>query len=285
MKGRLIPLAFLPIFFLSLFCFPQFGFSIERYAKFEISLSVAQYNSSFKSTYLSQYSPPFLSPGPYTSWAQQELNFQGKKNWGYGAAATFFPSPYFGIQILGRYFLVPFTGKNSTYNFHLEIPAITYDKQMIWSDSSGSLKHYFLGLNAVARIWLAGGISLSLSGGGGYYYFKGEASGPGFTKFWLSEKFFLESETYQLMWTLEPEKKFGYNGGAELDLPFHQNFGFYAEFRYFSCPETIFSLSIKEEGSITFEQNMPLIKQYLPIKQLTIKPSFSTINIGLKYKF
>jgi hypothetical protein len=226
-----------------------------------------------------------MSPGEYTSWAEQTLNFQGKKNWGYGAAATFFPSPYFGIQILGRYFLVPFTGENSNYIFHLEIPSITYDKEMIWSDSTGSLKQYFLGLNAVARIWLAKGMSLSLSGGGSYYFFKGEASGPGFTKFWLSEKFFLESETYQLMWTLEPEKKFGYNGGAELDLAFYQNFSFYAEFRYFSCPETIFNLSIKEEASIAFEQNIALIKQYLPIKQLTIKPSFSTINIDLKYKF
>jgi len=285
MKWRLIFPLFLAIFCLSLFYNPQFGFSKVRYSKFEISFSFAQYNSPFKSKYLSQYSPPFLSPGNYKSWAQQELNFQGEKNWGYGTGLAFFPSPYFGIQVLGRYFLVPLSGKNSPYNFHFEYGSITYDKEVIWPDSSGSLKQYFLGLNAVARIWLGRQLSLSLSGGGSYYYFKGEAAGQGFSKFWLSQQFWLESDTFQVMWTLNPEQKFGYNVAAELDLPFYRNFTFYAEFRYFFCPEIAFNLSYNEEASISLAQNIALIKQYLPLKQLTIKPSFSTINMGLKLKF
>ena len=286
MKKRFILLAFMLTFLLSLFSQPHFGFSVERYSKLEISFSVSQYNSSSTSTYLSDYSPPFLNvaPSEYKSWGRQELNFQRDKKWGYGAAVAFFPSPYFGIQVLGRYFLVPFGERSNSYKFHLEYHSIVYDKEMIMN-TSGSLKEYYLGLNAIARIWLGRSISLRIYGGGGYHFLKGEASGPGFSKFWLSEKFWIESETYQLTWILDPEKKFGYNAGAELDVPFYQNLSFYAEFGYFFCPETSFTLTYKEDASISVAQNIELIKQYLPLKELTVKPSFSAINIGFKFKF
>jgi hypothetical protein len=75
----LLPIALFLVFLVPLSLFSQM--KTWKDVKLEFSTGISWEFSPLKTSYLHQYSPPFLS-GAYVSSAQQTFNIQGRSSWG-----------------------------------------------------------------------------------------------------------------------------------------------------------------------------------------------------------
>ncbi len=266
--------------------------------KFEISTAVSYQRSLVDSSYFHQYSPPFLS-GAYESIADHTIKVKGKDGWGFNIGLAYFPVEMFGVQFLVDYAKPKLTGANSLYDVYLEYSLsfdatppypLVFDYTYEWPETAGDMTEICLSLNGAFRLPLLEKLAVYLSGGLTYFHVDGKATGIAYSYYWWEDGWF-KGRTFDVKYKVGTINKLGLNLGAEFNWVLFSNMCFTLDARYFACPSQTKQMEIINEGLVTppspafdeipFEE----IRDTMNLQDLTIRPSFYRINLGLKYLF
>jgi hypothetical protein len=259
--------------------------------KFEIRTALGYQKSQLNSSYLHQYSPPFLS-GAHQSSAQQTIHLEGEEAWGMSVGVSYFPISNFGLQFLLDYGKPRIGGQNSEYDFSLNYaladppgpppyPYI-YDKTYIWPTTKGNLTQLCLSLNAVTRLPLGKPFAVGFSGGLTYFRTRGGAASLGFTFCRIEDNSFVE-ETYQIPYKFGVANKLGFNVGADFSLAIISNLCATIDVRAFYGPK--YRVPLDLEGNWQLGLTLDEIKATMHLGNIAVNPSFYRLDIGLKYLF
>jgi len=266
--------------------------------KFEISTSVSYQQSLINSSYIHQYSPPFLS-GAYESTGEQTVKVRGEEGWGFNIGVGYFPSTNLGIQFLFDYAKPKLSGQSTPYDVWLNY-ALTFDATppypnifeytYQWPETAGDFTEMGFSLNGAFRLPISKKLAFLLSGGLTYFHIDGKATGVAFSYYWWEDGWF-KGRTFDVKYKIGTIDKLGFNLGAELNWVLFSNMCFVLDARYFGCPSETRQMEIINEGLVTrpspaFQEILfERIKELMNLQDLTINPSFYRINIGLKYLF
>jgi hypothetical protein len=259
--------------------------------KLEIRTALGYQIAQLDSTYLHQYSPPFLS-GAYQSAAQQTVKLQGKEAWGISAGISYFPISNFGLQFLLDYGKPRIGGRNTDYDFSLNYslsdspgpppyPSV-YEKTYVWPNTKGNLTQLCLSLNGVTRLPLGKALAVDFSGGLTYFRSQGNAASLGYTFCRVEENAFIE-ETYQIPYKFGVVNKLGFNAGADFSLVITGNLCLTLDMRAFIGPKYEVPLDIV--GDWQLYSPVEEIKAIMQLGDISVSPSFYRLDIGLKYLF
>jgi len=259
--------------------------------KFEVRTALGYQKSQLKSTYLHQYSPPFLS-GAYQSAAQQTIHLEGEEAWGMSVGVSYFPISNFGLQLLLDYGKPRIGGQNSDYDFSLNYALkdppgsppypYVYDKTYVWPTTKGNLTQLCLSLNAVTRLPLGKPLAIGFSGGPTYFRSQGSAASVGFTFCRIEDNSFIE-ETYQIPYNFGVVNKLGFNVGADFTLAITSNLCATLDIRAFFGPK--YRVPLEIEGNWQLYLSLEEIKATMQLGDIAVNPSFYRLDIGLKYLF
>ena len=259
--------------------------------KFEVRTALAYQESQLESSYLSQYSPPFLS-GAYLSSAQQTITLQGKEAWGMSVGVSYFPISNFGLQLLVDYGKPRIGGHNSDYDFSLNYALkdppgpppypYTYEKAYVWPPTKGNLTQVCFSLNAVTRLPLGKPIAVGFSGGLTYFRTDGGAASLGFTFCRIEDNAFIE-ETYQIPYKFGVVNKLGFNVGADFSMALISNLCMTLDARVFYGPK--YRVPLKLESNWQLGLTLDEITATMHLGDIAVNPSFYRLDIGLKYLF
>ena len=284
----------LPIALFLVFLVPRSLFSqLKNWkdVKLEFSTGISWDFSPLKTSYLHQYSPPFLS-GAYVSTAQQTFHIQGRSSAGVNGVLTYYPLEHIGIQAQVEYGRPRLRGGNSAYavnlNYALTSPAgsppypYVFERSYGWPSTDGILDELCVSLDAVARLPLSRRQSLNLSGGLTYFNVKAETAGIAYSQYWMEAGYFM-GETYQLKVKLGPFQKLGLNLGGEFNWIVFSTVAVVADVRFFSCPEAKVPLNVEPNEMLTTP--LAQVKATMNLGSVQIDPTFYRVNLGLKYLF
>jgi hypothetical protein len=259
--------------------------------KFEVRTALGYQKSQLESSYLHQYSPPFLS-GAYQSAAQQTIRLEGEEAWGMSVGVSYFPISNFGLQLLLDYGKPRIGGQNSDYDFSLNYAMkdppgsppypYVYDKVYVWPTTKGNLTQLCLSLNAATRLPLGKPLAIGFSGGLTYFRSRGSAASVGFTFCRIEDNSFIE-ETYQIPYNWDIVNKLGFNVGADFTLVITSNLCATMDLRAFFCPK--YRVPLEIEGNWQLYLSLEEIKTVMQLGDIAVNPSFYRLDIGLKYLF
>jgi len=259
--------------------------------KFEVRTALGYQKSQLESSYLHQYSPPFLS-GAYQSSAQQTIQLEGEEAWGMSVGISYFPVSNFGLQFLLDYGKPKIGGRNSEYDFSLNYALAdppgpppypyVYDKAYVWPTTKGNLTQLCLSLNAVTRLPLGKPLAVGFSGGLTYFRTEGSGASLGFTFCRIEDNSFVE-ETYQIPYKFGVVNKLGFNVGADFSLAIISNLCATLDVRAFYGPK--YRVPLDLEGNWQLGLTLDEIKATMHLGNIAVNPSFYRLDIGLKYLF
>jgi hypothetical protein len=260
--------------------------------KFEVRTALGYQKALLDSSYLHQYSPPFLS-GAYESTAQQTLKMEGETAWGMSLGVSYFPLPQLGCQILFDYGKPRIGGQNSTYEFYLDYALVdppgdppypyVYEREHFWPTTRGNLSQVCFSLNAVVRLPIAKSLAVNASAGPTLFRTGGKAASIGYTFCRIEDESFIE-ETYQIPYNFGPVIKLGVNVGIDLSLVLVSNLCATLDARAFFGPK--YNLRLKlDEDSWQLSQPLNEVEAVMQLGKIRVNPSFYRLDIGLKYLF
>ena len=259
--------------------------------KYEFSTGISWEFLPLSSSYLHQYSPPFLS-GAYVSTARQTLNFDGEANWGVNAAFTYFPEEHLGVQFQIEFGRPRLGGINSNYNvllnYSLSSPPGTlpypyiFERSYGWPSTEGTVDELCFSLNAAVRLPLSNRLSVNFSGGPTYFLVKSEQVGLAYSRYWMEEGYFM-GETFQLKFKLGSFGRLGLNLGGEFNWLAFRSVAIVADIRYYATLEA--SLPIELLPNEMLDQAISETSATMELGEINFNPSFYRINLGLKYMF
>ena len=259
--------------------------------KFEVRTALGYQISQLESSYLHQFSPPFLS-GAYQSAAEQTIHLDGEEAWGMSVGVSYFPISNLGLQLLLDYGKPRIGGQNSDYDFSLNYALkdppgsppypYVYDKTYVWPTTKGNLTQLCLSLNAVTRLPLGKPLAIGFSGGPTYFRSQGSAASVGFTFCRIEDNSFIE-ETYQIPYNFGVVNKLGFNVGADFTLAITSNLCATLDIRAFFGPK--YRVPLEIEGNWQLYLSLEEIKATMQLGDIAVNPSFYRLDIGLKYLF
>jgi hypothetical protein len=260
--------------------------------KVEVRTALGYQKALLDSSYLHQYSPPFLS-GAYESTAQQTLRIEGETAWGMSLGVAYFPLPQLGCQFLFDYGKPKIGGQNSAYEFSLNY-ALTddagappypyiYEREHFWPTTKGNLSQLCFSLDAVIRLPVAKWLAINASVGPTLFLTSGKAASIGYSFFRIEADSFIE-ETYQIPYGFGPVTKLGVNVGIDLSVVLVSNLCATLDVRGFLGPKYNPRLELDEE-SWQLSQPLDEVKAAMQLGDIQVNPSFYRLDIGLKYLF
>lgn len=259
--------------------------------RFELSTGLSREFLPLSTSYLHEYSPPFLS-GAYVSSARQTLKLEGQENWGVNAALTYFPSEHLGVQFQVEFGRPRLKGKNSDYHVSVNYSTISpagsppypylFERSYNWPGTEGTVDEVCLSLNAALRLPVSERLVLGFSAGPTYFRVRSEQVGPAYSRYWMEDGYFM-GETFQLKYRLGWFGRLGLNLGGEIGWRIIGTVALIADFRYFSASETGLAIELLPNEMLA----MPLSEASatMALGEVRFDPSFYRINLGLKYLF
>ncbi len=260
--------------------------------RFEFGVAWNFYNPGFDASYHSQYSPLYLSGGPYTSLAAQTLILKAKDVSGLSAFVNFFPVNNIGIQFNAEYFKAPLEGANAPYTYSITYDrpmpdhttqTVTYASQADWPVTDGDIREIVLSLNGILRLRLTRSLSLSLAGGPAYFYTEAKTGFIGYTKFRTTDDRLLHIQNFQLGYEFGPQSKLGFNLGAQAAFHLSNLIAIFGEYRYFKAGGSETPLHITAADILT--DPISDVEARLDLGSLKVDPSFTRLSAGIKFTF
>ena len=244
----------------------------------------------------SAYSPSLLLDGSYISSATQTLVFDTSTAPGFEAGVNFFPAPHVGIQVLVDRTSADLSGVNGPYDvslqyvstpppFYTPVP-VTLQTSTPWPDTSGSLAQWTFAINAVARVGNPGRVSATFSGGLSNYLLSGSIQPLAYTTFHLGGHSVLFEDDYRLAVEMERAHAFGWNAGADVNVPLGGHVALLVGYRYLGGPTADVSVHPSEvlnPSEVFFQQTLDEITRQLALAPVRVSPSGSRLIVGLKF--
>ncbi len=260
--------------------------------RLEFGMGWSFYSPGLDTSYVHRYSPLYISGGTYASLAEQVLNIKAKNTNGLSALFNFFPVSNIGVQFLADYFKAPLEGVNAPYAASITgrhpmpdhtVQTLSYAGETEWPATEGDIREIVLSLNAIVRLPLTRSLSLSLSGGPSYFYSEAKTGFIGYTKFRTGDDRRLYIQTFNLGYEFGPQSRLGFNLGAEIAFRLSGTISIVGDYRYFKCggAETPLHLTPTDILTDPVEQ----VENTMGLGSLKIDPSFSRLNLGIKFRF
>jgi len=253
--------------------------------------------SLLDATYTSSYVPLSVF-SPSRADAGQTLALQGEAGSGFDLGVRYFPAQRFGVELRLGYLRSRIGGKNDSYRYSHQFLAkgtgaaalpetVTNEGSLDWPDTEGRLRQLTVAVNGVTRWRPAPRIVTSVSGGLSYLRLKGGAGSLGFTTFQLGAARSVSVEQYQMSFAVVPVGWLGLNAGAEWDFTVSRNLAVTVDCRYFYAPSASVPVhldGIVSRSSVSKGLGVKEVEAALRPGPVQLRPSFSTILFGLKYR-
>lgn len=194
-------------------------------------------------TVRSDYSPPLLLDGDFSSRATQMLSIDSTFAAGWEAGFNVFFSEHLGVQALVDRTSSAVTGANGPYAYTLQYTSrqppndqlvpVAVEQSVPWPDSSGSLTQLLLAVNVVTRARVTRRISARASAGPALARTSATIQPLAYTSFHLGGHGVLFADEARIAIAVGPEYTRGYTVGGELDIGLTSHVAVIAGYRYF----------------------------------------------------
>lgn len=285
------------IFALIFFHFPGIVWPDNSRRLIELTFSWGLNSQNLSSSYQHQYSPPFES-GEALSSGSHYLDLNSAKARGKFISLGLFPLKNLGVEIGYFYQSSPIDGQSSEYEVSIEYTSrpppsyqpvkMTLNFKHAWPSPHGQLALKVLQVNPSLRLGEKSNWQLGLSSGVSFFFLKGELGPLAFTRFWLGGHSVLFSEEYKILARFVPNHRIGWNAGATIAYRLFAGLSLSIDFRYYSSPQIPLQLEAIDYDKDYEQQGIePLLKirPYLNLGQVSFRPSFFSLTLGLKSSF
>lgn len=230
-----------------------FVIGVDAYAdddplpRVEVWSGVSAIASEPSGTLQSVYSPPLLFDGAFVSHASQTIRAESGFGAGFVAGLNVFPFDHIGVQFLFDRVTTQLTGTNGDYSVSLDYVArlppnddlqpVSVRHTTKWPDTTGSITHTAIAVNAVVRFGKPSGITITASGGPAVYRVAGQLQPIAYTTFTLGGHSVLFEDDYRLAAEFDPTNVLVVNVGADVSATITRNIALVGGFRYFAAPD------------------------------------------------
>ena len=247
-----------------------------------------------KSTIVSNYSPPLLLDGDFTSRAGQTIT--AGTNWaaGFTAGVDLFPWRHAGVQVLVDRVRYEVAATSSSYDLTLEYTSVpppanqpqpvTIDNARPWPDLTGSLTQLVLAVNAVARLGDPRRVAVAVAAGPTLMRISGTIEPLGYTTFHLGGHSVLFEDDYRVGASLATTASLGVNAGAELSVAAAPHVALIVAARYMGGGANV-PLRIERvlnPADVTFTQSIHEVAAGMGSPSLHAELSGPRVFVGLK---
>jgi hypothetical protein len=244
----------------------------------------------------SDFSPPLLLDGDFTSHAAQRLAIDVPVDPGFEGGVNLFPSTHVGVQFLVDYASRRFTGANGPYAYSLhyvshqppnnEAVPVDIAQSVPWPDTSGSLTEVVAAANVVARFG-SRRIAGAVSAGPALRRVALSMQPLGYTSFHLGGHSVLFEDDYRLAAAVAPTYTLGFDVGANVTVGVARHVAVLAGYRYFGFADVdapTSAASILNPDQLFTPQPLSDIQSALGSTRTRVSPGASRFIVGLEIR-
>lgn len=254
------------------------------------------FSSSFRTTYVSRYSPPFAF-APHTSAATQTLPLDASAALGLQLGVERALGAHLGLQLLGNYSDAELSGEPGQYELRVtytsrpppsyEPVEITLRRSEARPEAMGRLKTLALALNLSAWLDLGPRARLGVSAGPMWLRTTGHAESLVFTSYTLGGHSVSFSEDHLVSFEFATSG-LGLDLGGSLEAELGRAVGIRVDVRYGWGPERDADVTLREivnASEIIRSASLAEIEAALAPPPLRLDPSFFSASVQLTFRF